>query len=672
MKNRINNFINNVKEKVKKYPVIGFLIYYWKDIKGGYKIYNSLVHKYNSKTRFFICPHTGTGDIYAVGRYFHAYLSQNNITQYTFLFRGNSERKIGRLYGIEGDTILSTEDTWKLMAFCQFLGYKKINITQMHHYPYMSQSHIHLDHLEGFRGITFDDMFKYVAMGLERHVHPVLPKFEKDIRLNQIFKEKNLVPGNTVVLAPYSASIRYVPFRIWEDLAEYLLLKGYSVVTNCGTEREKPIAGTVALRFGYEVAVSYLEHAGYFIGIRSGICDIISSAKCKKIILYPFWDDSLMWKGVAGKTLCFFGLNRNHFSEDSIEIEFDNNSMSLIVPEIKSILEQSRAEKKEIRLREKIKPAFEKKTAITVVFNEYFAPIASVNLQSVIDFSSQDTTYDIILLHDGLDERTKKMLRYPFRGLKNFSVRFIDFRYLLVNYSFHTERGYLPIIYGRLVAPHILSEFDRIIYLDSDLIMNCDVRELYEIDLKDNFIAGVRDLPMIAWGSIKDHEEYKNLNRLRLSDKENYINSGVLVFNNRIFNQTFPVQFLLNYATSRKWRWMDQDVLNKLCDGKILLLPQEYNVLLSLRKDDEILRTSNLTELISEYKKAMEHPKILHYISCSFKYVTNPVSYYNEYWKLARKSPYYEMLLYRFSEQLLVQSGQFLPMGYLISLFRNR
>ena len=30
-----------------------------------------------------------------------------------------------------------------------------------------------------------------------------------------------------------------------------------------------------------------LEYAGYFIGLRSGFCDIVSSAKCRKVVIYP-------------------------------------------------------------------------------------------------------------------------------------------------------------------------------------------------------------------------------------------------------------------------------------------------------------------------------------------------------------------------------------------------
>lgn len=669
---RINNLIRNSKIKMEQLPVIRFLVFYWRDIRGGFDIYRSLIKKYGSKTKFIICPHTGTGDIYAIGRYFHSYLDKNNITHYTFLFRGKSEQKIGELYGIKGDTILSTTETWRLLMFCQFLRSKKINVIQLHHYPYIAQSHIHLEHMEGYKGITFDDMFKYVAMGLKEDVKPVLPEFKRPDNLEKIFQEKNLQKGNTVILAPYSASIRFVPFEIWEHMAEVLMLLGYCVATNCVANKEKPIHGTVALSFDYEVSVSYLEYAGYFIGIRSGICDIISTAKCKKIVLYPFWDFSLLWKGIAGKTLQFFGLNNNHFCDDCIEIEFDNQSMNKIVPTIEDLFVHDRFSVRLIRLKDKMKPVFKNSIAIAIVFNEFFAPIVSVNLQSIVDFSSKDETYDIILLNDGLDSRTRHMLLHPFQGRNNFSVRFVDFRYLLVNYSFHTERGYLPITYGRLAAPHILSEFEKIIYLDFDTIMNCDLSELYQIDLKDHLLAGVKDLPMIAWGSMKENEEYRNLKQLKLKDYKKYINAGVLIFNNRLFNKKFPVKFLLEYSVSRKWRWMDQDILNKLCDGNILLLPPEYNVLATLRDDAGIIRTSNLPELILEYKRAIRSPKIIHYIGCSFKEITNPVRQYNEYWKLARKSPYYEMLLHRFSEQLLVQSGQFLPVGHIIALFKNR
>lgn len=645
---RLKIFFENLKRKSKSIPFLKLLIYFKTEIYAGYKIYISLRKKYGNDVEVIMCPHAGTGDVYNIGLYFKEFLKQNHIHKYTFIFRGKSEKKIGELFEIEGDTILDTDKVLKLTRFIQFVHPHNAKVIQLHHYPYVPQAHAHLEYFEGFKGLTFNEMFKYISMGLPKTAEKTIPSFKTDGELKERFEKKQLIPGKTVILAPYSSSIKYVPFSMWEDLAVLLKKKGYTVATNCVAKKEYPIAGTVALEFSYDVSIGYLEYAGYFIGIRSGICDIISTAKCKKIILYPYWDSSLPWKGIPGKTLSFYGLNNNGYCDDEIQIEFDNNSIKKIPNTIAEVLSQDNFSKQTIKLLEEIKPRFSNRTAITIVFNEYFAPIASVNLQSIIENSEEKNTYDIILFNDGLNERTKNMLNEPFKGRKNFSVRFVDYRYAIVNYSFHTERGYTPIIYGRLVIPHILKEYDKIIYLDSDTIMNSDISELYNYKMENNLIAAVRDLPMIAWASVEGSDEYKNIYEiLKLDDAIQYINSGVLIINNKIFKKEFTLKQLLEYSIVRKWRWMDQDILNTLCENRILYLPQNYNVLITLRDDKKILRESPKPELINEYNKAIKDPKILHYIGCSFFSINNPTWKHFTYWKIARKTPYYEELVHR-------------------------
>lgn len=670
---RIKYFIKNVKSKVANIPFLKLLVFFRSEICGGYRIYTRLKKEHGRKTKLLICPHTGTGDIYMIGLHLQEYLKKEHIDQYSFIFRGKSEKKIGNLFNIRGTTILDNAETLKLIRFAQFINPSNLDLIQLHHYPYAPQSHMHLEHFEGYKGITFAEMFQYISFKLGENTKTTVPNFKRNKEMEKIFHDKNLKPGKTVILAPYSSSIKYIPMDIWEKIASSLKEIGYTVATNCVPKKEMPIAGTIQLSFEYDVSVSYLEYAGYFIGIRSGICDIISSAQCAKIILYPMWDISLPWAGIPGKTLRFFGLNNNYVDANAVEIEFDNESISQIPSTVLRVFNENNFDKKFIKLRQNLQPAFANKTAIVIVFNEYFAPIASVALQSIIEFANQNNSYDIFLLNDGLNIRTKYMLMSVFQSKPNFSVRFIDYRYLLVNYSFHVERGYTPITYGRLASPHLLKEFDKIIYLDSDLIMNSDVAELYKWELKDNLIAAVRDLPMIAWASDKDNEEHVNIyKKLKLSSPEKYINAGVLIINNQLFNQQFPLKRLLQLSISRQWRWMDQDILNKLCDGKIMLLPQEYNVLTtSVRDDEKIIRNSYMPELIYEYRRTMEKPKIIHYIGCSFYFTMNPPRYLEKYWSIAKKSAYYETMIQR---SMLYQHARPRSIDLLekiVAMFRN-
>ena len=119
------------------------------------------------------------------------------------------------------------------------------------------------------------------------------------------------------MLSPYVNTLPAIPPWVWVELAKRLKLEGYVVGTNCGGPSEKAVEGTIELRFDYDISVPVLEKCGYFIGIRSGFCDIVSSAKCKKIIIYQpyiFWGD--------GSNLDYFSLNKNELCDDAIEIEY--------------------------------------------------------------------------------------------------------------------------------------------------------------------------------------------------------------------------------------------------------------------------------------------------------------------------------------------------------------
>ena len=67
----------------------------------------------------------------------------------------------------------------------------------------------------------------------------------------------------------------------------------------------------------YAEIVPFLDRAGMFIGIRSGLCDIVATSRCRKIILHTYrakwWPD--------GKSIAYTGLNHMGLCDDAIELE---------------------------------------------------------------------------------------------------------------------------------------------------------------------------------------------------------------------------------------------------------------------------------------------------------------------------------------------------------------
>lgn len=335
--------------KVGHLPFIRPVAFFFVEILGGYKVYRMVRKKFGEESTLLICPHPGTGDIYNIGLYFSHFLKKNAIRRYVFLFRGKSEQKVGNLFGIKEGIILSERETIRLTRFARFVGAEKIRLIQLHHYPFPVYANASLANFEGYKGITFTRMFKEVAMGLENDALPVQPQFW-EIDVQDYFEKNGLKPGKTVILAPYSTSAQAIALSIWERLAEMLKDVGYTVATNCASEHEVPIAGTLEIRFEYEYAKSYMECAGYLVAARSGLCDVVSTVNCRKIVLTPSWSPLLPWLGGPGKTLRFYGMWPNYKREDTVEIEYTCDNTALIPDKVLEVIEQDVNQVHEIRL----------------------------------------------------------------------------------------------------------------------------------------------------------------------------------------------------------------------------------------------------------------------------------------------------------------------------------
>jgi hypothetical protein len=83
------------------------------------------------------------------------------------------------------------------------------------------------------------------------------------------------------------------------------------------TGTEKPVAGTSAVFFQLNQAIAFMDAAGYFIGVHSGLCDIISSSTCKKVILYE--KDGLFYKSSQYE---YFSLAKMGLCDDAVEVKY--------------------------------------------------------------------------------------------------------------------------------------------------------------------------------------------------------------------------------------------------------------------------------------------------------------------------------------------------------------
>ena len=167
----------------------------------------------------------------------------------------------------------------------------------------------------------------------------------------------------------------------------------------------------------------------------------------------------------------------------------------------------------------------------------------------------------------------------------------------------------------RLMLPEILPNLDKIIYLDADLFVNLDIKELWNIDISNYFVAGVRD-----YGTCH-HSFTPYPVREGMVDRQNYINAGVLILNldkirsyGNMKNQS--IQYLIDNPESSLF---DQDALNVIYKNSILLLDEKWNSFVSVLKSKNVNEFENkiyqyakdVFTLYSDYLIDMEYYKTI-------------------------------------------------------------
>lgn len=115
----------------------------------------------------------------------------------------------------------------------------------------------------------------------------------------------------------------------------------------------------------------------------------------------------------------------------------------------------------------------------------------------------------------------------------------------------------------------------KVIYLDSDIVVNMDIKFLWDIEVDNYLIAAVRDLEETR----KKWSNRWHFRSMKLSNKY-YFNAGVIVFNLHLIRKEInlwneSLAFLFKY--SKDAIFFDQDALNGLLQKKTLFLPKEYN-----------------------------------------------------------------------------------------------
>ena len=297
-------------------------------------------------------------------------------------------------------------------------------------------------------------------------------------------------------------------------------------------------------------------------------------------------------------------------------------------------------------------PAFSMNT-VPVAFsaNNGFVPIFAACLRSLLDHTTPEHNYDLVLIHTDVTPQNQQILTAMVEEYPNVSLRFYHAGSLIQNYDLKANAHISVETYFRFLIQEILPAYDKVLYLDCDLIVNADVAELYQTDVRGYLLAAARDPEFLGHlnGANREIQRYI-LQELNMKQPENYFQAGVLLFNEEEMRKAYSLEQWLTFA-SKPYRYNDQDVLNLCCEGRVWYLDMAWNLI----TDCDHTRVSHVIvhaprEIQEAYHAAHAAPKIIHYAGYRKPWQKPTEDLAGFFWMALRKTPYYEEVLYSMTQ----------------------
>ncbi len=258
--------------------------------------------------------------------------------------------------------------------------------------------------------------------------------------------------------------------------------------------------------------------------------------------------------------------------------------------------------------------------------DDNYAPYLAVALNSAVKNSNKNRLYKAIVLHQGLSTENSEKLTALERDnfkielchVKNTFEAIEDREGNRLRYDYFTLT-----IYFRLFIAAMFPQYDKGIYIDSDVVLCRDIAELFDIEIGDNYIGACHDM------SITDIPPFVAYTEDAIGvKKEEYINSGVLLMNLKKLREIRFEEHFLSLLSAYHFDSVapDQDYINAICNGHIHYLGAQWDV------------------MPNEAKPIFENPALVHYNLFSKPWCYDGIQHGDLFWEYAEDSGYMEEL----------------------------
>lgn len=216
----------------------------------------------------------------------------------------------------------------------------------------------------------------------------------------------------------------------------------------------------------------------------------------------------------------------------------------------------------------------------------------------------------IYIINNHIEEINKKKLEEVVASFDNSEIRWILFDKWKNQLNLSMSWPISISSYARLFVGSMLpGDIDRVLYLDSDMVINASLYDLWNLNLDNDVLAAVQD-------SISDRVK----NAVEVPSIRSYFNAGLLLINLCRWRNDGIEPRCLNYIAEKKGSVLhhDQGVLNHVLQDCWQKLPLKYNVMtiyyiFNRRKILNYYEEHASFYTLEEIELAKNSPVIIHY-----------------------------------------------------------
>lgn len=303
-----------------------------------------------------------------------------------------------------------------------------------------------------------------------------------------------------------------------------------------------------------------------------------------------------------------------------------------------------------------LSPAFNQNNVpVILACDNNYAPYGAITINSIIQNASEEKNYDIILLHTDISEENQKKILYLAKNKNNISIRILDVSSKIdeIKKDLFVHNFYSIATYFRILIPTICQKYDKVIYLDTDVVTCEDIANLYQINIGDNLLGATPDISAICQSNLGKKMPDRNLTYqdyfakiLGVSDINKYFQAGVLIINvNQCKKEDIYTQFMNKIKEIKNPFYVDQDILNSICYGKVTYITPMWNHVAHI-KSCNYFKGFVPDNMFQEYVKARGNPKLIHYTGPEKPWHNPKWVLADNFWRYATQTPFFEKFLF--------------------------